>query len=91
MTDINTSPVPTNFTKPMILDFYEAFKQLAEGKLITRIEWNNKEIFGALINGKVVLHKEDGFHIWVINDGDLIAKDWIVLEGNTSKVSNVIN
>ena len=76
----NTSPDPRMFVQNTMVDFFSALKQLAAGKRITRLEWENNMIFGVLTEGRVVIHKEDGFHDWIISDGDLMGKDWIVLE-----------
>jgi hypothetical protein len=80
MEETKTSPVPFMAGKAIMLDFFDALKQLAAGKRITRLEWDNKMIYGVLKDGMVLMHKENEWHTWVINDGDLMGKDWIVLE-----------
>ncbi len=62
------------------LNFFDALKEVAEGKKITRIEWNNIKIYGFLNQDILSLHKKDGKNYqWIINEGDLLAEDWVVL------------
>jgi len=74
-----------NMSSPIIkkekieMSFYEALKKLVEGSKITRLDWNNESIYGFLFNGEVCIHNEDGDHRWIINDGDVLATDWIEL------------
>lgn len=87
---VSRSPLPNlpikNISKQTV-DFFVAFKALADGKRITRDEWENDDIYGSLekINEKdemktVQLHKSDGkFYVWHISDGDLVATDWSIL------------
>jgi len=74
------SPRPQPRTKALIgINFFDALKAVLEGKKITKMEWNNPRIYGALENGTLMLHKEDSLHTWVISDGDMKGEDWIVL------------
>lgn len=64
----------SNFT------FSEAIKEVTNGKKIARLEWDTN-VYGFLNRDILSLHKADGKNYqWVINDGDLLAKDWVVLE-----------
>jgi hypothetical protein len=62
------------------LDFSEAIAALTDGSRITKIEWDNPDIYGMLRNGVLMLHLEDGWHKWEVNDGDLTGTDWIELD-----------
>jgi hypothetical protein len=74
------SPVPQKLNKIQTLTFFEALKQVADGKKITKLEWNDKDIYGELVDGKVTIHLKDGLsHPWTISDGDLNGSDWIVI------------
>jgi hypothetical protein len=65
----------TNF-----LSFPEAMKLVIEGKQITKIEWHNDNVFGVLKDGFLMIHTaDDKFHRWIINDGDLLGNDYVVL------------
>ena len=79
-----TSPIPKKSDKLPTMSFYEALQQLAEGKKIKRLEWDNAnypEAYMLLKDGKVQLYKAGKFYDVIINDGDLAGLDWIVLEG----------
>lgn len=71
------SPTPTRVVKRVSLDFYEALKALSEGKSITKLEWGNRNIYGLLKDGRVMLHKSDNrYYEWIISDGDLFGSDY---------------
>lgn len=62
------------------LDFPEAIREVINGKKITRIEWNDMGTYCFLNKDILAIHKADGKNYqWVINDGDLLAKDWIIV------------
>lgn len=62
------------------IDFYEAIKQTYEGKKIHKLEWNDRNFYGVLNGGKLMLHKPDGkLYSWIISDGDIIGTDYIIL------------
>lgn len=74
------SQSPTSPTGTQEMNFYDALKQVAINKKITRLEWKNKEIYGVLDGGVLKLHKTDGvLYSWLVNDGDLFGEDWIVI------------
>lgn len=74
------SPPPQ--VAPETLSFGDAMIQLAKGKKITRVEWDNAD-YGFLKDTFVALLKDgQEFAHWNINDGDILATDWIVLEEN---------
>jgi len=87
----NTSPIPTEVkeTQEYRIDkvqmtFPEAIKQVIEGKKITRIEWGDVNHYGVLKNDILCLFRDgkngDTFYSWIINDGDLLATDWVVVD-----------
>ena len=66
---------------PMGMDFPTIMKAVVAGQSITKLEWMNKDIYGVLKDGFLMLHKEDGkFYQWMISEGDLQGKDWVVCE-----------
>lgn len=68
----------------VLLSFSEIVSPLLEGKKITKLEWNNDNIYGCLVNSELMLHKDDNiFYKWILNDGDLKGTDFVVLiDGN---------
>lgn len=76
------SPTPmktSTATSALSLEFYEALRQVAAGKKITRPDWPDGEcVF--LHAGRLHLRKADGsLHQLLIGDGDLEATDWQVV------------
>ena len=85
-----TSPLPKKVTNngkkvaPMIImSFFDALRLIPDGKRITKLEWSDKRTYGLLKDGLLQVHKageaEETTHPWIINDGDLIGTDFIVV------------
>jgi len=77
---------PTPRVKPVelgaqkMMDFPDAIREVIAGKKIYKAEWENKEFYGFLNGNVLSIHKPDGKNYqWVINDGDLMGNDWIVI------------
>lgn len=71
--------VPKVSEAEITFDFYQALKVASSGGLITKLEWSNPLIYGLMVDGKLMLHKEDGrVYDWIISDGDLDGLDWTV-------------
>jgi len=80
----NQSPLPQEIQhdkKEELFDFSTAMKQVAEGKKISRKEWNNVNIYGRIKDEKLMLHKEDNIdYAWIVSTGDLTGRDWFVIQ-----------
>lgn len=62
------------------LTFPQAIEEITNGKMVNKIEWDNKNIYGVLQDGFLMIHLSDGkFSRWTLSDGDLIGTDYIVL------------
>lgn len=88
--DTAMSPVPSSnrdeLQNKVLVDFYTAVRAVAEdGKRITRIEWSDSDIYG-FMKGEVLHIKRTvpgsqfSDHKWIVNLGDMIAEDWIILD-----------
>ena len=66
------------------MDFYDALRSIASGSKVTRIDWGNQDLYGVLRDGKLTLNLHDGFHAWIVSDGDMVAKDWVVVMDSSS-------
>lgn len=78
------SPLPVGevvSAESVKIDFFEAMKCIAEGKRVTKQEWDNENIYCVMHNGLIMIHKETGYHGWLISDGDMSGNDWYVLGG----------
>lgn len=74
------SPSTPKKVKKTELDFYEALKEIMTGKSITKLEWGNRNIYGILKDGHLMLHKADNrYYDWILTDGDLYGEDFILL------------
>lgn len=85
------SPVPNKTPDKDLLNkidrremsFPEAIQKLMDGEKITRKSWGDEGFYGFLKDSLVVLHKagqeEKTVYTWIINDGDLFATDWVVV------------
>lgn len=73
-----TSPV---VQKPVMMDYPDAIRKLVEGEKITRLGWNDPEIYGVHKDGYQMLRKKDGMlYTWTVSTGDLLAEDWIIVK-----------
>ena len=68
------SPYP-----PALMDFPSAMAAVRDGKCITKVEWANRDFYGELREGKLMIHLAAGWHQWIISDGDLAGQDWFIL------------
>jgi hypothetical protein len=75
------SPVLKNKVKAeQMYKFFEALGKVMEGKKVHKVEWEDREYYGHLLNGVLTLHKPDGKdYNWILSDGDMNGEDWVVL------------
>lgn len=79
MSETTASPLPTKKPEERV-NFFTALEAVVNGKHITKVEWENTDIYGFLDVDILKLHKEDGKNYnWIVSEGDLIGSDWIVL------------
>lgn len=78
-----SSPIPSSkkdYRSNPTFDFYQALKFVEGGKRITRIDWGSDGWYGFLDKELLKLHTPEGIvHNWIVNLGDMIAEDWVVL------------
>lgn len=81
--NMSQSPSPTVVSKPIesfYIDFNRALEKLMEGAKITRLEWDNFNIYGFLSSDGVLnIHIDDKDKHWVLKDADIDAMDWMVV------------
>ena len=67
--------------KPETIGFCDALEEVVNGKKIHKLEWQDKEFYGYIKDGLLMLHKPDGKdYQWVLNDGDITGTDWIIID-----------
>jgi len=80
--EIKESPLPEKVIPKQIkpMNFPEAMKKVIEGKKVHKLEWKDKNYY-AFLNGEFLsLHKPNRInHKWIINAGDLMGEDYIVV------------
>lgn len=78
----SSSPLPPQNDKVIqSLTFFDALKEISNGKRVTKLEWADKNTYGILTNGILMINLSNGgLKAWTISDGDLTGTDWIVLE-----------
>lgn len=79
----STSPVVKVEVKPLVTYlFSDALREVLNGGKITRIAWENPNIYGTMkdrllyINGT---EDDNLLHPWTLSEGDMVADDWVVL------------
>lgn len=78
MVEQATSPV---VQKPEMMDYPDAIRELILDKKITRLAWNDQDIYGIHKDGFQMLRKKDGvLYTWTVTTGDLLAEDWVVIK-----------
>jgi len=65
------------------ISFSEAMGEIVNGKKITRVEWNNADEYFILKDGWLMVHHAgaDIFNKLIVSEADLIANDWVVING----------
>jgi hypothetical protein len=62
------------------VDFYAALRLMLKGKSVTRIEWNNKDIYLAIIGDQLKIRNDDKmFHNLIVHTNDITATDWVIV------------
>lgn len=72
------SPILSSKAK-VTMTFPEAIEAVIAGERITKLEWDNADNFGMLKDNHLMIHLDDGWHQWIISDGDLLGDDWVTL------------
>ena len=86
--DYRQSPTMPIKTGPVGMDFPNAIRRVIEGNKITKLEWNDENVYGILKDGFLMIYRNGRFNQWVISDGDLLGGDWIVLETKAREIKN---
>ena len=81
--NLTTSPVPEEATivKPITMSFGDAMGEILNKKKITRVEWNDSQEYGFLKDEILSVHTKGKDHRWLVSEADMIAIDWVVING----------
>lgn len=81
MEEQTSSPVPKQVVKPKEYSFYGALELALSGLKITKLEWDNKDIYGFFDGDLLKLHLADGkIHNWILQRADVEGTDWIEIQ-----------
>ncbi len=72
------SPNPAKVGELKLMDFPEAIKEVIAGKRITKLEWADINTYGYLNGAFLTLHEAHKEGQWILSDGDLNGKDWML-------------
>jgi len=62
------------------MDFSQALRKVIDGKKISKLEWDDVEIYGLLKDGILQIRLADKeFYTWKVSEGDLLGFDWFVV------------
>lgn len=62
------------------MTFMQAIEQINQGQKVTRVEWDSPEEYGFMgKDGFLSIHRSGVDHRWLVNDGDMLATDWIAV------------
>lgn len=83
-TDQGQDPIPVMAGTPHIaINFCGALSAILNGKKVTRIEWEDTQVYGFMEGETLVIHngikKDNQTHQWILVRGDIEAKDWMIL------------
>lgn len=80
------SPVPKDSTPNpigeavVLLDFFDALREVVDGKKVTRVDWNNPNIYVWLDTDRLRFMDDTGKkHDLLVSIGDMVNTDWFVV------------
>jgi hypothetical protein len=75
-------PLPVRNPENETLDFFDALRQVRDGRRITKLEWDDPACFLQMLNGHLMIYKPSTakYHDLIVSDGDMFGEDWIVTE-----------
>ena len=73
--------------KPTEMDFMDALRMVVDGQRITRLDWNDPNVYVLLRAGFLSIYQNGTASRLLVSDIDLLATDWIISE-DTSTISH---
>lgn len=71
------SPISQPIQGP--LNFFQALEAVThQDATITKLEWADDTVYGALRDELLMIHRDDEWFKWIVNEGDLLGEDWII-------------
>jgi hypothetical protein len=64
-----------------IMNFSSAIREIIVGKKLTKLEWNNKDIYIFLKDAQLKIKLGDGSIVsLIVSEGDMVGSDWVVID-----------
>lgn len=80
MDEPQTSPTPsTPVNIPVRMSFYDALKQVVDGKSVTKLEWGNPQTIVFLESEMLLITIDGKDSSFIIREPDIVGTDWIVV------------
>ena len=81
-----SSPVPQPAQDPM--SFLQALEAVIhQDAKITKLEWNDDGAYCMMRGGFLMIHRDDEWFRWTLNDGDLLGEDWVIYTAHVTQSS----
>jgi hypothetical protein len=62
------------------MNFSSAIQKVIDGGRITKLEWNNRDVYLFIHEGMLKIKKEDGVTCpLLVQEADLVGIDWVVV------------
>ena len=75
------TPIPIDvIPESKEMDFPDAIRELTNGKKIARLAWKPADDYALLKDGYLMIYINGKFNKFLVNDGDLLGDDWIILD-----------
>ena len=63
------------------INFYDAIKEIVNGKRVTKLEWANDDY--CFMRAEILhIHTKGQDHRWVISEADIVGEDWVLVDVN---------
>ena len=61
------------------MTFPEAVKAIIDGKKVTKLEWENEEVYLFLDNYLRIMKTDGTKHVLLVSEGDILGTDWVIV------------
>lgn len=61
------------------MDFPAAIRAITDGKVITKLEWDNPETIAQIKNERLMIRIDGLYHPWTVTYGDMTGEDWTIV------------
>ena len=62
------------------MNFFDALHAIVDNKRVARVDWKNTD-YCLMSDGKLSIFIGGKIRPWIVNDGDMGGRDWIIIKG----------